>query len=522
MKNIFNFRFLFILALVALFANLAVTYLVGTTAKLFVFVAAAVLLCVSIFVLSIKSNTISKLIFVSLIIVSAISLNMCIRSYKLNKNLALPNQNVIITGTISQPLEQNNNSISIFLENVSVCSADGSTKAEVDGTFVIYTIPENLDLRDFKLGRVISLKVNELNFYSLSDRENLSRSINYLSGGVVASGFSFYFTVNFSDEYKLSLKNRIKSFVADRLDALNMSQSKIGYAMLFGDRAYLDRSVSDYFSSTGTAHLLAVSGFHVSILILLLNFILRKLGLKDYIRVPVVVAFLGFYVYLCSFYVSIVRAAIMSVISLIISSRHSQHDQLSSLSFALTVILIFMPLSMYGISFVLSFTATFAIICLAPPLNRFFLKFLHRKFASFLSVTIAVQVGMAVTTIYYFHKLPLVSLLANLVIVPAMTFTYSLFVVFLLVYLILPFMSFLFYAYQFLMDIILSLLQLANNINVIVYIADMPLYVVVVSLLSVFLLSDFVMLKKREKIIDLALFICLIVAAMVVPTLLHA
>lgn len=522
MKSILNFRPLFILALVALLATLAITALVGTTFKFYVFVAAIILLCIFIFVLTIKANTLTKLAFVSTIVIAAISLSMCVKSYKLDRNLSLPSQDVTISGTICQPLKQENNSVSIFLDDVYVFDVDGKTKNKADGTFIIYTIPENLDLQDFEVGRVVSMRVIELNYYSLSNKDNLKNSIGYLSDGVSASGFSYYFTIHLSDEYHFSVRNRIKNFVINRLNALNLEHADIGYAMLFGDRMSLSSSISEYFTATGTAHLLAVSGFHISILILILNFLLRKLGLSDYIRLPLIAVFLGFYAYLCSFYVSVVRAAIMSIISLIISSRHAPHDQLSSLSFALIATLMFMPLTMFGISFVLSFTATFSIICLAPPLKRFFLKFLHRKFASFLAVTISVQVGLAATTIYYFHKLSLVSLLANLVIVPAMTITYSLFVVFLLFYLVLPFMSFLFYVYQFLMQIILSLLQFAININVIITFNSVPTYVVLVSLLLVFLLSDFVMLKKREKVIDAALFICLILAAMTMPTLLHS
>ena len=101
------------------------------------------------------------------------------------------------------------------------------------------------------------------------------------------------------------------------LDNCNGVTANFLFAMIFGDTSYLSYSVADSFRNTGTAHLFAVSGLHVALLFYACSALLNK------IRMPKVIAFaidcfiLIGYSALCSFSPSVLRSAVMILVSVL-------------------------------------------------------------------------------------------------------------------------------------------------------------------------------------------------------------
>ena len=130
-------------------------------------------------------------------------------------------------------------------------------------------------------------------------------------------------------------------------------------AMLTGDRYGLDSEVSDSFKKAGFAHILAISGLHISILGLGLFALLRKTGHSLAFSVSISLGMLGIYTIFSGTQVSCKRAVIMSGLALAAKVFGRKYDGLSALSVAALVILIRQPGYLTDSSFLLSFHGCF-------------------------------------------------------------------------------------------------------------------------------------------------------------------
>ena len=114
------------------------------------------------------------------------------------------------------------------------------------------------------------------------------------------------------------------------LDNCNGVTANFLFAMIFGDTSYLSYSVADSFRNTGTAHLFAVSGLHVALLFYACSALLNK------IRMPKVIAFgidcfiLIGYSALCSFSPSVLRSAVMILVSVLCKMGFERYDALTA------------------------------------------------------------------------------------------------------------------------------------------------------------------------------------------------
>ena len=194
--------------------------------------------------------------------------------------------------------------------------------------------------------------------------------------------------------------------------------------MLFGDTSGMTFAELETFRDTGTAHVLSVSGLHVSILAQLVALGLGKI-LKGK-RVPVLLmtaAFLYCYTVMSSYSVSVIRAALMLLFHLFDDARGEQRDGLESMGFAAAVQVVLNPCAVFGISFILSYGAVLGIFCIGTPMAQKLerLKEPHpRLYAlwSTISVSTGAQLGALPATLWYFGLLPVLSLVWNILLVP--------------------------------------------------------------------------------------------------------
>lgn len=193
--------------------------------------------------------------------------------------------------------------------------------------------------------------------------------------------------------------------------------------LALGERSGLSARVQEAFSNTGTTHVLAVSGLHVVLVAFILFLILRIF------RVPRRWAALGtcfglvFYTLLTGSPPSIVRATIMAVAVLLGGLFERQGNGLNMLGLAGLLILFFWPQSLFEVGFQLSFAATAGILAVTRPIqNQLFRitgnEVLREWLLLPLAVSLAAQIFTAPFLAYHFHKIPTISLLANLVVVP--------------------------------------------------------------------------------------------------------
>jgi competence protein ComEC len=190
-------------------------------------------------------------------------------------------------------------------------------------------------------------------------------------------------------------------------------------SIFFGNQGYLDLQLREQFSRTGTAHIIAVSGLHVGILALSMQFLLQKWGAGKRISRILTLLLIWFYAAMSGFPVSILRAGSMYTMYVAAFLLERRYDAKSILMWCAVLFAWINPLTVYSVSFQLSFMATASILWLYPLLVKhlFRTEFPGRQL---LSVTLAAQLGTWPVIAWHFGSIALYSLPANLLIVPVL------------------------------------------------------------------------------------------------------
>ncbi|MGK7929997.1 MAG: ComEC/Rec2 family competence protein [Microcystaceae cyanobacterium] len=210
-----------------------------------------------------------------------------------------------------------------------------------------------------------------------------------------------------------SLRNRIvnhqKAWIPKQEAALISS-------MVLGRRSVnLPYELKDLFISVGMAHIVAASGFHVTLLLGLVLYITRYLSPEKQLILGSFILFV--YIGLTGFYPSIVRASFMGIAVLIGATVDRKKDTLNSLLLAATLLLLFNPLWIQDLGFQLSFLATFGLLVSSPTLRTYF-DFLPPRIASFMVVPLAAALWTFPFLIYKFSFFILYAIPINIITSP--------------------------------------------------------------------------------------------------------
>ncbi len=191
----------------------------------------------------------------------------------------------------------------------------------------------------------------------------------------------------------------------------------IAFSMLTGDKHALDTDITDYFSAAGLGHIMAVSGLHIGFLVALIELLLSRL--RRSVRFGITTAVLIAYVILADFSPSVIRAAIMCVISMLSVFVGGRRDMLSSLSCAFSLILAFKPLYLFEAGFILSFGAIFGIAVFARSISGALIRHnANRKVSNAIGSSVAVQIGITPAEISIFGRVEVLALAVNSVLLP--------------------------------------------------------------------------------------------------------
>ncbi len=236
------------------------------------------------------------------------------------------------------------------------------------------------------------------------------------------SDASFSWTAFFID-----CRNRIEQVICRLYDE---QTAPLVCALVIGDRSLLPEEMYEQFRVTGLAHLLAISGLHISCLAAALDYMLRKIRCPKGIIFSFVTLFLLFYAALTGFPASICRAVIMYILSAAARFFHRRADGYTSLTIAAIILLLVNPLYIIDSSFILSFASVAGLLGLTRlfiPRRIFRLQsFLYYPvlwITSMLAASLAAQLATLPAVACLFGELPLYSLLCNLPALPIMTFT---------------------------------------------------------------------------------------------------
>ena len=161
-----------------------------------------------------------------------------------------------------------------------------------------------------------------------------------------------------------SLRERLSASLAR---ALPEPQGSLAQAILLGLRGNIPDSLYIAFSRTGTAHLLAISGLHISITIaMLLSFGILIFGRRRSIYIWLTLVLMWLYALLAGMHPPIIRAVIMGSLFLIAEYLGRQRSAIIALAFAAAVMVGIQPHVLWSVSFQLSFLAMAGLVLLYP------------------------------------------------------------------------------------------------------------------------------------------------------------
>lgn len=210
------------------------------------------------------------------------------------------------------------------------------------------------------------------------------------------------------------------------------SEGGVLKALLLGDKGDVPEQLQDAYARSGVNHILSISGFHVGIVFLalfhLLYFAARRseslalrLNLKQLLPLLVLPA-LVFYLLLSGAAPATLRSVLM--ICAVVAALHLRRelDPINTVMLAACAILFVSPETLFEVSFQLSFLAIWGLAVLAPPLAGRFsgLPALPRWLLLLAVASLAAVVATLVPVAYYFQRVSLIGLVANLLVVPLM------------------------------------------------------------------------------------------------------
>ncbi len=227
-------------------------------------------------------------------------------------------------------------------------------------------------------------------------------------------------------------------------EKLSTRDGSLYKALILGERESITRDLREPFDATGMSHVLAVSGLHIGI-VAWLSFVLIKWTLSRsrflllHSDIKKISAFFScfpviLFTCLAGFQVSGQRAMIMTLAYLISIIIGREKEVWSTLFLSAFLILAIDPMAVRGISFQLSFMSVTGILLLTPIFQKIIVdpvnakipnRIIHKVlfyFLSMIAASLSAVIFLMPVTVYYFHRVSFVAVLANLLIIPVLAF----------------------------------------------------------------------------------------------------
>ena len=189
--------------------------------------------------------------------------------------------------------------------------------------------------------------------------------------------------------------------------------------ILLGDKSSIEENVRQNFADSSLSHILAVSGTHISYVVICISVLFKKLKLNKNIRKVLTSLVLFMYLYLVDFSVSATRAVIMSTIVIMQMLFYRKQDTITTIAFSSIIILINNPYSILNIGFLLSYGGTIGIILFVNRISIESKEDFFQRFKSYLKdiciVTISAQTIIMPIIIYYFNTISFTFIISNII-----------------------------------------------------------------------------------------------------------
>ncbi len=218
---------------------------------------------------------------------------------------------------------------------------------------------------------------------------------------------------SFIFEIKQKINNRISSHIGGE-------QGELVKAVVTGDKESFTDEMKNNFADCGISHIVAISGMHMSILIMFIMRLGRFFGIRRKLRSLCAIVVILCYISILGFVPSAIRAAVMGIAVMSAELINRREDFITSILIGAALILLINPYWVFDTGFLLSFSAVIGIHLFAPALSRMLSRMLPNPIRSVLAMSIAANLLTMPIVATIFNKINLVGFAANIIIVPVL------------------------------------------------------------------------------------------------------
>mgnify|MGYP001071938093 FL=1 len=332
---------------------------------------------------------------------------------------------VVLEGNLIQPPDERDTYTNLRVRIDTLRLPDSDKPLPVDGLLLVRTSPGSYAYGDrMRLqGQLVTPAENE----SFSYRDYLSRSgvysyIGYPQITRLARGLGNPLLAGLYAFHDHAVDTVYRIFPDP--------EASLMAGILLGEPQGIPAQVQDDFRLTGTSHIIAISGFNITLVAGLFALLFSRLWGRRRGAIAAALG-IGLYVLLVGASAAVLRAAIFGWLTLFARQVGRRQTGLNSLVFTAALLAAFNPFTLWDAGFQLSFAATLGLMLYAGPFSDAFSAWINRRLPAetaarlskwvgeYLLATLAAQVTLLPVLLILFQQLPLTSLLVNPLILPA-------------------------------------------------------------------------------------------------------
>lgn len=208
---------------------------------------------------------------------------------------------------------------------------------------------------------------------------------------------------------------QLRRKAGNKMDALLPEQeASVMKTMLLGEKGILDEEIKGLYQRNGIAHILAISGLHISMIGMGLYQLLRRTGIK--IKPGAILASIVIILYgvMTGFAVSAIRAIVMFLLQMLAQILGRTYDRITALAVAVVCVLVEQPLYLFHSGFQFSFLCVLGISLILPVLGNVRKGRKLLEGIAMMAVTLPVYLGV-------FYQIPVYSMFLNFIVLPMMS-----------------------------------------------------------------------------------------------------
>lgn len=330
-------------------------------------------------------------------------------------------QGVVIGRVVNK--EEMNGQICLYVKDLRFEAGDSKVPGIADRFLermgcVVY-MKENDDAP--AIGKSVALK-GDISVYSKStnpgefDMQEYMMSKGYLYVCKDATLVSEMGKANVFKELLYKFRSRCISLLEE---ALPQKDAGIMKAVLLADKNDLDKETKEQYSKAGVGHILAISGMHISLIATAFLWFFNKLKIPMNISSSLTVLLLIVYGVMIGFPPSAIRAIVMFAVMSLAKTVKGSYDMLTSMAIALLVTVVVKPLCVIQSGFIMSYLAIVGMAVVSPAVMPYHPT--KRKKWTAISGSIAVSLTTLPVIMNSYYRVPVWSVIINLIIVPSMS-----------------------------------------------------------------------------------------------------